>query len=104
VQGVSDLLGVKNNTDVTRVMRIYGSADARAGNNQIHGIKLALNGVPINETECRAFTGAANQEAKLVTSWVIRMEPNDEVSIFIANHSSTDDIEIRRGRIVAAAV
>jgi hypothetical protein len=104
VQGVSDLFGVKNNTDVTRVMRVYGSADARGGNNQIHGVKLALNGVPINETECRAFTGAANQEAKLVTSWVIRMEPNDEVSLFIANHSSTDDIEIRRGRIVAAAV
>jgi hypothetical protein len=104
VQGVNDAFGVKNNTDVSRVMRVYGSADARALNNQIHGIKLALNGAPIDQTECRAFTGAANQEAKLVTSWIIRMEPGDEVSLFVANHSSTDDIEIRRGRIVAAAV
>ena len=104
VQSVSDEFGVKNNTDVTRVMRVYGSADARGGNNQIHGIKLALNGTPIDQTECRAFTGSSNQEAKLVTSWVIRMEPDDEVTLFIANISTTDNIEIRRGRIVAVAV
>jgi hypothetical protein len=104
ILGTADQFGVKNNTNVTRVMRVYGSADARGGNNQIHGIKLALNGTPINETECRAFTGSSSQEAKLVTSWIIRMEPNDEVSLFIANISTTDNIEIRRGRIVATAV
>jgi hypothetical protein len=104
IQSVTDQFGVKNNTDVTRVMRVYGSADARGGNNQIHGIKLALNGTPIDQTECRAFTGSSSQEAKLVTSWVIRMEPDDEVTLFIANISTTDDIEIRRGRVVAVAV
>ena len=104
IRGTTDLFGVRNNTDVTRVMRVYGSADARGGNNQVHGIKLALNGTPINETECLAFTGAAGQEAKLVTSWIIRMDPGDEVSLRIANISTTDNIEIRRGRIVASAV
>jgi hypothetical protein len=104
ILGTTDQFGVKNDTNVSRIMRVYGSADARGGNNQIHGIKLALNGTPINQTECRAFTGSSSQEAKLVTSWIIRMEPNDEVSLFIANISTTDDIEIRRGRIVATAV
>jgi len=103
VQGTTDTFGIKNNTSVTRIMRVYASADARGGNNQIHGIKLALNGTPIDQTECRAFTGSSNQEAKLVTSWVIRMEPGDEVSLFIANHSTTDNIEIRRGRVLATA-
>ena len=103
-KGVNDLFAVKNTTDVTRLMRIYGSADARGGNNQTHGIKLAYNGTPIDESECRAFTGAANQEAKLVTSWIVKMEPGDEVSLLIANHSSTDNITIFRGRIVATAI
>jgi hypothetical protein len=104
VKGVSDTFGVKNNTDVTRLMKVYGSFDARGGNNQTHGIKLALNGSPINETECRAFTGSSSQEAKLVTSWIIKMAPGDEVSLFIANLSTTDDITIGRGRVVATAI
>jgi hypothetical protein len=104
VKGVSDTFGVKNNTDVTRLMKVYGSADARGGNNQIHGIKLALNGSPINETECRAFTGSSSEEAKLVTSWIIKMAPGDEVSLFIANLSTTNDITIGRGRVVATAI
>jgi len=104
VKGTTDTFAVKNSTDVTRVMRIYASADARGGNNQTHGVKLALNGSPIDATECRAFTGSSNQEAKLVTSWLVRMQPGDEVALFIANLSTTDDIEIRRGRVVATAV
>jgi hypothetical protein len=104
VASTTNPFGVKNNTDVTRIMRIYGSADARGGNNQTHGIKLAKNGTAIDLTECRAFTGSANQEAKLVTSWIIRMEPGDEVTLMIANISNTDNITVFRGRIVATAV
>jgi hypothetical protein len=105
IGGVTDEFGVKNNTDISRVMRVYASMDARGGNNQVHGLKLALNGTPIDATECRSFTGAGpNDFAKLVTSWVIRMEPDDEVSLLIANHSSTDNIVVSRGRVVATAV
>ncbi len=105
IRGVNDEFGVKNNTDVTRVMRVFGSADVRGGNNQVHGAKLALNGTPIDATECRAFTGSGpNDFAKLITSWVIRMEPNDEVALFIANQSTTDNIVLSRGRVVATAV
>ena len=32
------------------------------------------------------------------------MADDDEVSLFIANHSGTTNIEFRRGRIVAAEV
>ncbi len=105
IRGVNDEFGVKNNTDVTRVMRVFGSMDARGGNNQVHGAKLALNGTAIDETECRAFTGSGpNDFAKLITSWVIRMEPGDEVSLFIANQTNTNNIIVSRGRVVATAI
>lgn len=103
-QSTTNPFGVKNATDVTRLMRVYGSMDARGGNNQTHGVKLALNGTPIDLSECRAFTGSANQEAKLVTSWVIKMAPGDEVTLMAANFSSTNNITVFRGRVLATAV
>jgi len=104
VQSTTHPFGIRNDTDVTRLMKVYGSADARGGNNQIHGIKLALNGSAIDLTECRAFTGSGGQEAKLVTQWTIKMEPGDEVTLMIANHSTTNNITLFRGRVTASAV
>ena len=102
--GTAHTFGVKNTSGATRLVQIYGSIDAVAGNNKVLGVKLALNGTPIDQTECRAFTGSGGQEAKLVTNWMISMADDDEVSLFIANHTSTANIEFRRGRIVAAEV
>jgi len=103
-RGTTDLFGLKNTSGATRLMRFYGSIDAADGNNQTLGIKLALQGTPIDETECRAFTGSGAQEAKLVTSWMISMAPDAEVSLMIANHSGTTNIELRRARLVASEV
>jgi len=104
VRGTADAFGLKNTSGATRLMRFYGSIDAADGNNKTLGVKLALNGTPIDATECRAFTGSGGQEAKLVTSWMVSMAANDEVSLFIANHSGTTDIELRRARLVASEV
>lgn len=104
VRGTTDTFGLKNTSGATRLMRFYGSIDAADGNNQTLGVKLALNGTPIDATECRAFTGSGGQEAKLVTSWMISMAVNDEVSLFIANHSAATDIELKRARLVASEV
>lgn len=103
-RGTTDLFGLKNTSGATRLMRFYGSIDAKDGNNQTLGIKLALQGTPIDETECRAFTGSGAQEAKLVTSWMISMDPDAEVSLMIANHSGTSNLELRRARLVATEV
>jgi hypothetical protein len=104
VLGTTDTFGLKNNSGSTRLFQVYGSADVRDGNNLILGVKLALNGTPIDETECRAFTGTSGQEAKLVTNWLINLEDGDEVSLFIANHTNTSNLELRRGRVVAVEV
>lgn len=103
-RGTTDTFGLKNTSNATRLMRFYGSIDAADGNNQTLGIKLALNGTPIDATECRAFTSSGGAEAKLVTSWMINMADGDEVSLFIANHSGTSNIELRRARLVASEV
>jgi hypothetical protein len=104
VRGTSDTFGLRNSSGATRLMRFYGSIDATAGNNQTLGIRLALNGAPIDTTECRAFTSSGGAEAKLVTSWMISMAANDEVSLFIANHSATTSVELKRARLVASEV
>jgi hypothetical protein len=104
--GTTDTFAVKNTSGSTKLMQIYGSIDATTatGNHKVLGIKLAKNGTPIDQTECRAFTGSGAEEAKLVTNWIISMAANDEVALFIANHSSNVDISFGRGRLVATQV
>jgi hypothetical protein len=35
---------------------------------------------------------------------MITMDPNDEVALFVANHSSTTSISLQRGRVTASFV
>jgi len=104
VLGTDDTFGLKNNSGGTNLFRVYGSIDATGGNNHTLGIKLAKNGVAIDVTECRAFTGSGEQESKLVTSWMVELNDGDEISLMIANHSNTSNLTLKRGRIVAAEV
>lgn len=104
--GTVNAFAVKNTSGATKLMQVYGSIDAKTvtGNNKVLGIKLALNGTAIAQTECRAFTGSGSEEAKLVTNWMISMAPTDEVALLIANHSDDVDITFGRGRLVATEV
>jgi hypothetical protein len=102
--GTTSQFALKNTSGSTRVFRFYASYDGTAGNNQMLGIKLAKNGTLIDESECRAFTGSNLQEGKLVTSWIIEMDNNDEVAVYVANHSGTNNIVMKRGRILATSV
>ena len=104
--GTTNAFAVKNTSGATKLMQIYGSIDAKtaSGNHKILGIKLAKNGTAIDQTECRAFTGSSNEEAKLVTNLMISIAANDEVALFIANHSSNVDITLDRARLVAVEV
>ena len=101
--GTTNTFAVKNTSGATKLMQIYGSIDAKTatGNNKVLGVKLAKNGSAIDQTECRAFTGSGGEEAKLVTNWMISMAANDEVALFIANHSGDQDITLGRARLVA---
>jgi len=104
--GTTDAFGLKNDSGATKLFRVYGSIDANTviQNNKVLGVKLAKNGTAIDETECRAYTGSSNEEAKLVTSWMVELDDGDEVSLLIANHSNTTDIMLKRGRVIASEV
>lgn len=102
--GTTDTFALKNTSGQTRVMRFFASYDGDCGNNRVLGLKLALNGTPIDATECRAATGTSTSFAKLVTSWIIEVDANDEVALFVANHSGTQNIDLNRGRILATSV
>jgi len=105
--GTTDTFALKNTSGSTKLFRVYGSMDANTvtGHNKSLGLKLALNGAPIDQSECRANTGGSNEHAKLITSWMVEMDDDDdEISLFVANFSSDVDIEFQRGRIIASEV
>jgi hypothetical protein len=102
--GNTDKFAIKNVSGETILVKVYGSSDIAAGNNKVLGIKLALNGVPIDNTECNAPTGTGTSFAKLVTNWMIRMAPNDEVALFVTNFTNSGNVTFQRGRLVASTV
>ena len=102
--GTTDTFALKNTSGETRIFRFFASYDGECGNNRVLGLKLALNGTPIDASECRAATGSSVSFAKLVTSLIIKMDPNDEVALFVANHTGTQNIDMNRGRILATTV
>jgi len=104
VAGTDNVTGVKNNTTQARTVVFIATYDGKCGNNNAMGLKLALNGVPIDATECRSFGGSTGQVGKTMTQWIERMEPGDEVSMWAANIDTTDDLEIDRFKLLAHAV
>jgi hypothetical protein len=102
--GTTDTFALKNTSGATRILRFFASYDGDCGNNRVLGLKLALNGTPIDASECRAATGSSASFAKLVTSLIIPVDPDDEVALFVANFSGTQNIDLNRGRILATSV
>jgi hypothetical protein len=101
--GTTDEFAIKNTSGKTVRYRVFASMDCSTATTQAVGIKLALNGVAIDESDCRAWA-LEDRTAKLVTNWIVEMEDDDEVSLFVANITSDDDINFIRGRIVASSV
>jgi hypothetical protein len=102
--GAPNVTGVKNDTNQTRTMVILATYDGRGGNNEAIGLKLALNGVPIDATECRSFAGPSGQFGKTMTQWMLKLEPGDEVTMLAANISTTTNLTIQRFKMLAHAV
>lgn len=102
--GSPNVTGVKNDTNQTRTVVVIATYDGKCGNNNAMGLKLALNGTPIDATECRSFAGSSGQVGKTMTQWIMKLEPGDEVSMYAANIDTTDDLEIERFKMIAYAI
>jgi hypothetical protein len=101
--GTTDDFAIKNTSGDTRVFKINASMDCLTATDAAIGIKLALNGTPIDDTDCRGWA-VEDYTAKLVTTWLLELEEDDEVALFVANHTGTANVTFLRGRIVASSV
>ena len=102
--GTTDPMGLRNSNGNTVLLRVSGSVEATAGNNNTLALKLAVNGVVIDATETRAIHGSGGQDAKLTTTWMVSLPANGEVSMHLANLSASADITMTRARLVASQV
>ena len=102
--GTTNVSSLVNDTNQARTIVFIATYDGKCGNNNAMGLKLALNGTPIDATECRSFAGSADQVGKTMTQWIERVEPGDEVSMWAANIDTTDDLVLERFKFLAHAV
>lgn len=102
--GVDNVTGLKNNTDQTRTVIFIATYDGKGGNNNGIGLKLALNNVPIDASECTSFAGGGGQFGKAMTQYMMRVAPDDEVTMWAANLDATTDIDIARLKLLAHAI
>ena len=99
-----NVTGLKNDVGQERIVVIIATYDGKAGNNHAIGLKLALNGTPIDETECTSFGGPGGQFAKTMTQWIMRLDAGDEVTMLAANKDTADDINIARLKMIAYSI
>lgn len=102
--GVTNASGLVNATDQTRIVVFIATYDGKGGNNNAIGLKLAVNGTVLDETECRSFGGSTGQVGKTMTQYIVRFEPGDEVSMYGANIDATTDLEVERFKLLAHAI
>jgi hypothetical protein len=101
--GTTNTFAVKNTSGEARVFRIQASADVSTAATNAVGIRLALNGTSIANSESRG-TAVIDQTLELNTTFLVTMQANDEVAMFVANHTGTGTVTLLRGKIVAEAI
>ena len=100
VTGTTEDLALKNDSGETQLFTVIGSADVRSSNNQVLGLRLAVNGTPIAASECRVTTGSTNY-GKLLSQWIVELDDGQEVSLHVANFNNTTTIQVDRAKLVA---
>jgi hypothetical protein len=87
----------------TQPTYVVATADVGASSPKRLAIKLALNGTPIDATECNASV-TAQTIAKLHTMYLLNLTQGDVVSLWFANYTSSASITVERARIVAFGI
>ena len=99
---LADGLGLRNVSGRTLIARIYASADVQAGNNAVLGLKLSRDTTLLDDSECRSHTGTgAANFAKLVTTVIVELVDQQQVTIALANFTGAGQGAVQRCRMVA---
>lgn len=101
--GAAGVFGIRRTDPGPQMAYIIATADVTASQPKTLGIKLALNGVVIDATECNA--SVTNQVvAKLHSMWLLELDEDDVISVWFANKTSSAVITIERARMVVIGV
>jgi hypothetical protein len=101
---LSTNFGLKNISGNTILLDVFGYVDLEDGNNKEYGLKFAKNGSLINQTEARAESGNSHTLVKLVTNWMVELEDDDEIEMYITNYTSSGNVIVGRPKMVANTV
>ena len=99
-----NIAGIKNNVGQKRTVVVIASYDGKGGNNETIGCKIAINGFPVDASECTSFSGAIASFAKTMTQWIVELDAGDEITILAANKSSSNNIDITRYKMIAFVI
>lgn len=95
--------GLKRTAEGTQWCHVIATADVAGSSNKRIAIQLALNGVPIAESQCD-ITITPTTIGKLHTMYLFNLDEDDEVTVWFANKTNQQAITIERARITLAGV
>jgi hypothetical protein len=95
--------GLKRTAAGKQFCHVIATADVAGSSNKRIAIQLAVNGVPVPESECN-ITITPTTIGKLHSMYVFELDENDEVTVFFANKTNQQAVTIERARITLVGV
>ena len=99
----SNKFGLKRTGTGTAWCHVIATADVAGSSNKRIAIQLALNGVPVAESECN-ITITPTTIGKLHSMYLFELDEDDEVTMWFANKSNQNTITIERARMTLIGV
>jgi len=98
---VADNVKLEYTGSASRWFNVIGTVDIEhsSANAVQVSIKLAKNGSVIDETQCNATVVGNGGVAKLHSMWVLPMEKDDTVEIFLASPGGAETLIPKRSRL-----
>jgi len=95
--------GLKRTRVGTQFCHVIATADVAGTSNKRIAIQLAVNGVPVAESECN-ITITPTTIGKLHSMYLFELDEDDEVTMWFANKSNQNTITIERARMTLIGV
>jgi hypothetical protein len=104
VIGIIDTFALRNSSVSAVLLDVEARASIMTANNHTLGLRLAVNGATIAESEVRMVSMGANQETPLSTRWIVSLPAAGEASMQVTNYTDADSMTFKRGAIVAQQI
>jgi hypothetical protein len=99
----SGKFGLKRTRVGTQFCHVIATADVAGTSNKRIAIQLAVNGVPVAESECN-ITITPTTIGKLHSMYLFELDEDDEVTVFFANKTNQQAVTIERARMTLVGV